>query len=307
VWDLIKRYWDIFGGFIMGIALTFLAKFQLAKIQLIYSIIILILVLIGVMRILKKSITESRKKPKKERKRKVKVVDNLVDNQKPMKAISLAENPTKEGEKLGNLLIDTAKGVKKVMRKVKIFFDKFKGFMLSILLGIMTAIEMVGGYINDLCKGKFTVHGVDVIPVVTLVCAVLVGIISNGFTKEQWVKIKALFAKSSTNELVQAQIKIKLKETQNQLNSKNKELDSAETVLGNLNSELTNLKNTYNAKVEMMNMTPQLATPEEVQLALQAVNEKESEILAKENDITNINNTIINLNTMINSLKSQLQ
>lgn len=307
MWDLIKRYWDILGGFLTGLGIALLAKFNLAKIQLAYSIIILMLVLIGVMRILKKTIAENKKKPKRERKRKAKLVDNLVDSQKPIKAISMAENPTKEGEKLGNLLLDTYKGGKKVMKKIKVFFDKFKGFMLSICLGILTIVEMFGGYINDLFKEKFTFHGVDIIPIVTLVCAVIVGILSNGFTKEQWTKIKALFSKSSTNQLVQDQIKIKLKETKNQLATKNKELDIAETKLENLNTELTNLKNTYNAKVEMMNMTPQLATPEEVALAQQAVQTKESEILEMENTIANINNIIINLNTMINSLTTQLQ
>lgn len=307
MWNLIKRYWDIFGGFAMGLSIMFMSKFNLEKIQLAYSAIILILVLIGVMRIVKKSITENRGKPKKERRRKVKVVDNLVDSQKPMKAIHMAENPTKEGEKLGRLLLDTYKGGKKVMKKIKVFFDKFKGFILAIALGILSIVEMFGGYINDIFKDRFTFHNVDIVPVITLICAITVGIISNGFTKDQWLKIKALFSKSSTNELVQAQIKLKLKETQTQLTAKNKELDIAETKLENLNTELANLKNTFNAKVEMLNMTPQLATPEEVNAAQVAVTEKESEILAKENDITNINNTIINLNTMINSLKSQLQ
>jgi hypothetical protein len=300
MWKAIQKYWDIFGGVVVGISMTMLAKFQLYKVQLYYSMVILILVDIGVLRIIKQAVEKSRKE------RKHNIIDSMVDSQRPMKAIRIAQNPMKDGEVLGNIVIKIWEGTKKTMKKLSKFFDKFKGIVLAIALGILTAVEFYGGFINSLFGDALTIGGIEVLPFITLIAALTVGIISNGFTKEQSEKIKALFSKSSTNELVVEHIKKTIKENSAELSQQNKLLSTKETELDNLGSHLLTANNTYQAKKEMYNMTPQLATADDVRLASEAVADIQTEIAIKTKEIEETKTTIDNLQTTINALKSKL-
>jgi hypothetical protein len=197
-------------------------------------------------------------------------------------------------------------GIKHIMKKLKEIFDKYKGYLLTVLLGVLTAVEQYGGYINQLFGGVLVVNGVEILPIVTLFCTVVVGILSNGYTKEQVEKIKALFSKSSTDELVKAEIKKSLKDNTAKHSQFTKIHASKETELENLKSELESLNNTHNAKKEMYHMIPQLASAEDVQLAANAVYECQQRIVNKESEIMEVKTTVENLKTTINALKSQL-
>lgn len=195
---------------------------------------------------------------------------------------------------------------KKTMERIKTFFSKFKGYLLTISLAILTMAEMCGGYINSLCGGVLAIKGVPVLPLVTLVAATVVGIISNGYSKDQKEKIKALFSKSTTAELVLEEIKKTIKEKTAQLKQFNQALTTQEHELGNLETELATLTNTRQAKEEMFAMTPQLASAEDVQLAKNAVVDCQAKIEDKKAEIAKTNEMIKNLTTTINALKSQL-
>lgn len=145
--DLIKRYWDILGGTITGLFLSIIAQWKLDSIQLIYTEIILILVCIGLFKVLKNGIDNFTKGRKKI------VVDKLVENQKPMKAITLANEPTKTGEELGEVLIDTMKGGKKLMKKIKDVFVWIRKYWQQ-LLGIVSAIGEYALYVYALVCDK---------------------------------------------------------------------------------------------------------------------------------------------------------
>lgn len=300
--EFLKKYWDILGGVAAAVGLTVVAEFELEQVQLYYSITILVLVSIGVFRILKQAFEKQRNK----KERKHNIIDSMVDVQKSVKAISLAQSPTREGERIGELIIKFLEVAKKAMGKIKTFFDKFKGYMLTIALAVLTVIEMCGGFINTLFGGALIVGDIEILPVVTLACTAIVGIISNGFTKEQREKIKALFSKSTTNELVKEEIKKTIKEKSAQLLQFNKILATKQHELANLNSERESLNNTFEAKIEMNNMTPQLATVEEVQIAQNDVVECDSKIKSKTAEIIETKASIENLTTTINALKSQL-
>lgn len=302
--DLFKKYWDIIGGFSTSLLLSFMVNFKLEKIQLIYSIVILMLVSIGLFKIMRQAIEKN--KEKKPKKRKDNLIDALVDSQKSIKAVSLATEPMREGEQLGNLIIDMMRGVKRKMRKIKVWFDKCKGYLLTGALSVLTIIELCGGFINQLLGGALTINGIELLPLITLGAAIIVGCLSNGFTKDQREKIKALFAKSNTNELVIAEIKKQLKENDIKLVQFNKVLKTKETELENLKIELENAKNTFEAKQQMLNMVPQLATAGDVQLASEKVNEIKVKIDTKNVEINETRETINNLTTTINALKSQL-
>ena len=296
----IKKYWDIVGGVVMGFTLAALASFELNIVQLCYSVIILIIVCIGILRLIKQEVD------KKQTERKHNVIDDVVDRQQPIKAISLAQHPDKEGEKIGKKILYLWGETKPMMDKFKNFFSKFKGYMLTIALVILSGVEMCGGFINSAFGGVLTIKGVAVLPVVTLVCAVTVGAISNGFTKEQQEKIKALFSKSNTNELVLAEIKKTIKEKTAQLAQFNKVLTTQEHELANFESELETLTNAEQAKKEMFSMTPQLATEEDVQLAINEVVNCKAKIETKKDEIKKTRETIDNLTTAINALRNQL-
>lgn len=304
MWDLVKKYWDLVSGSLMCVALCVMSHFNIDTVQLIYSIIILFLLCIGAFRILRQSIEKSREKKVKERKSNL--IDNMVDNQLAVKVVRIAQEPTKEGEKYGRLFISLWEETKGIMKKIRAFFDKYKGYLATIVLGLLTAVETYGGYINELCGGVLMVKGVPVLPFVTLILTVIIGILSNGFTKEQVEKIHALFSKSSTAELVQAEIKKSLKENAEKHKQFVKILATKEAELENLKSEREGLTNTYNAKKEMYVMIPQLATEEDVQLASNALCECNVKISAKEAEIEEVKTTISNLATTIGALKSQL-
>lgn len=300
--SIIKKYWDILSGLFTGILLAFLARFKLEKIQLAYSIIILILVCIGVMRIIKQAVEKQRHT----RAREPTIIDSMVDGQNSIKAISLAQTPTREGEKIGEMIITILKGEKNIMKKFKTFFSKFKGYMLTVALAILTIVEMYGGFINELFGGVLAIKGIAVLPIATLGCTVVVGILSNGYTKEQIDRIKALFSTATTNELVLAEIKKTIKEKTAQLAQFNKVLTTQETALAAYENELTTLENTLSAKKEMNAMIPQLASIEDVQLAANAVVECRNKVAKQKDEIAKTNATIKTLTTNINALKSQI-
>ena len=302
MWHLVKKYWDLLSGFIVGLALSFMAHFDCDTVRWMYSVIILMLVCIGLFRLIRQAI--EKKKPKQVREHTP--IDDAVDNLIALKAINLAQEPTKEGEKIGKLFTILWGGKNYIMKKLKELFDKYKGYLLTLLLGALTAVEHYGGFINQLCGGALMVNGVAVLPLVTLVLTILVGIVSNGYTKEQREKIIALFSKSSTNELVNAEIKKKLKDNTAKHTQFVKILSTKESEKANLNSELEGLKNTYYAKKAMYGMTPQLATEEDVLLAANAVRECESKIANKDAEIVEVQASVTNLETMINALRSNL-
>lgn len=295
--NLLKKYWDIIGGIFTGITLSVAVSFKLEKIQLLYSIIILILVSIGVFKVIRQSIEKKNRKETP--------IDVIVNGQKSVKAVNLAQYPTQDGEELGNLLLNLWKGLKGFMKKLKELFDKFKGFILALALMILSIVEMCGGVINQLFDGKLTINGVEVLPIITLICAVIVGCKSNSFTKEQWLKIKELF-KTDKNDLIVNEIKKQLKENKAQLNQYNKSKGEKENELLTLENQLTNANNTLEAKKKMYGMTPQLATKEDVQKALDDVNELKTKINDKKVEIAELNTRIENLTTIINALQSQL-
>lgn len=303
MWELVKKYWDLLSGLIVGLALSIMAHSDSETVHWIYSVILMLLACVGLFRLIRQTI-EGGLKAKKGREHTP--IDNMVDNLIVVKAIGLAQEPTKEGEKYGKKIIVLWEATKPIMKKLIEIFDKYKGYILTVLLGILTMVENYGGYINQLCGGALTINGVKVLPIVTLVCTMVVGILSNGYTKEQMETIKATLKRSTIDELVNADIKKSLKENTAKYAQYAKIHATKETELVGLNNELQSLNNTYNAKVKMFNMTPQLASKDDVQFAANAVFECEQKIANKKAEIVDVNNTMEALKTNINALKSQL-
>ena len=293
---LLKKYWDIIGSSVIGISLAIAVNFKVEEMQLIYSIVILILTLIGLLRILKQN------------KRRHNFIDDLVDVQKPIKAFNVAQDPTKQGEELGEIIIKTIKGSKKGMEKIKEFLDKFKGYLLTFLLGLLTIIEMCGGYINEMLGGVLTVNGIDLLPVITLVASLIVGVLSNGFTKEQWRNIKKLVAasKSPTNDLVKKEINSQVKQLQDLNKEYEKEIASLEKEKAMAEKNALKARNNYEAKAQLNKEFPQITTSSVVEAAREVLNKFELDLTTANSKIEELKNKIDVNKLTINTLKSRL-
>lgn len=305
MFNFIKRYWDLLGGAITGIGLAVLADFKLESVQLCYSVIILMLVSIGAFRVIRQETEKQRNK------RDHTLVDSMVDSQKPIKAVSLATEPLSEGSKTGKLILFIIGGLKKMKEKLKVFFSKYKGYVLTAALAILTAIEWLGGYINELFGGVLTIRGVEVLPMVTLLCTAIVGAISNGYTPEEMCKIKNILTNSSTNAsakntLIKSEIKKTLKEKTaiyHQLDKQLKLLEHEKTDAQNI---LATANTTLEAKREMANMNPPLATETDVRAAIDNVIACQDTLKAVETHIREMKARIANIHTSIEALKNQL-
>lgn len=291
------KYWDIILGFVVTFILSALARNELEKIQTLYADIILLLVTIGVFKVIKQAVDKGKKE------RGHNIIDNVVNAQQPVKALNMAENPTKAGEAIGKVIITIWRGVKKKMKNLMEFWSKFKGYILTLALAILTGIEMCGGFINGLFGDMLTINGVSILPVITLSCTVIVGLASNGYSKEQNEKIKALFSGGVTNDIVLEEIKKSIKEKSTALSVANKTLSAQERDLIVYENELESLTKTLQAKREMYGMTPQLATAEDVQAAAAAVAEGENKVAEQKAAISATKTEIESLNTIINALK----
>ena len=297
----IKKYWDLIIGFVAGVSLAVLSRFKIDKISLINSILISILLSVGVLKIIKETIEKT--------KRRDTVIDKMLDHQTPMQAIKLASDPTEDGEEVGKNVIILLGVFKQFMEKLKTLFDKFKGYILAICMMILSMVELCGGYINDLCGGVFTVHGVEVLPIITLVASTVIGLISNGYTKDQKEKIKALMTKTSSgakNQIVANEITKTLKTKESELKDLNKKLATQEKELEVITKKFDEMKNTYDAKVQMNGMTPQLATSDEVKSSYENMKQAKLNVDAQNVEINKTKAVIDTTKTMINALKSQL-
>lgn len=301
--NVIKKYWDIFGGIVTTIFLTMISKFELTKVQLCSYIIMLLLVNIGVFKVIKQAIDNKRQRHHN-------LIDSAVDNQRPVKAIRMAQHPTEDGEEIGKVLIKIWGGIKKIMEKLKTFWSKFKGYILTVALFTLSMVEYCGGFINDLCGGALTINDIEVLPMVTLAATVVVGLISNGYSKEQRDAIKVLLNAGKTKEVidpaVKAQLKVKLVDSESSLKTLHKGKSTLEAKLKTLNNDLTSAKTTYDAKVKLFNMQPQLATNTEVNEARAEVTRIEANINSTKAELEKCNALITTTTTTINAIKGQL-
>lgn len=253
--DLIKRYWDILGGTITGLFLSIIAKWKLDSIQLIYTEIILILVCIGLFKVLKNGIDNYTKGRKKI------VVDKLVENQKPMKAITLANEPTKTGEELGEVLIDTMKGGKKLMKKIKDVFV-WIGKYWQQLLGIGSAIGEYALYVYALVCDKLNFilqHlpqnnawqicgkvgiGIIVLLVVALQIRNMCKWVGVGSVEKanEYLESKKEEVKSKLSASAKENVKKVVKDYQSQLKKVEKTISSLETQIKEVDSSISSTK-----------------------------------------------------------------
>lgn len=174
---IIKKYWDILGGAISGIILSIVVHWELVKIQLIYSVIILILVLIGLFKVMLLKYNEVH--GSKEKIDHHNAIDKLVDNQKPIKAIRFSQHPTQDGEELGNLIIETTKGSKQMLKWVK----KNKGALVSCLVALLGLLELIFNWLGTYLPFEL---GFNVVGILITTIGIVISVLTTGFGSVQF-------------------------------------------------------------------------------------------------------------------------
>lgn len=144
----LKKTLEAIGCGVLALMTSFMVHWETPTIQLINSILILILLLIGFCKVVFK-----RKEPKSniDKKKQKNLVegfknDNLmrvISKQLPIKVINLSNNPTQEGEQLGEIFIETMKGGKRFMNWIKLN----KGAIISALVILLGLLESVFNFL----------------------------------------------------------------------------------------------------------------------------------------------------------------
>lgn len=227
----LKNYWEVFGGTIIGIAYSFIVEWKSEMIQLGYSIIILILVIIGLFRFFFKR--NSNKKEKD-------IIDKTLNANKITKAIHIAENPCQEGEQLGELVIETIHGGKKMIK----WISKNKGAIISTLVFIVAILESIFEFLYQYLPFEL---GFNIVSVALTVAGGAVGVLTSGFGS---VKFKELIAQvkdqlnGDTTDLSDIE---SLKYLERQITIYEKSTQSVENEIEKLNKEYASAISDYNS------------------------------------------------------------
>ena len=146
---LIKKYWDLLGGTIFGITIALLANWKTERLQIVYTVIILCLVCIGLLKSIKENIGSKRKDKA--------AIDKVLDNQRAIEAVQIAKDPESKGREVYKAILETKKGGTIIMTKIKKLFDLVcKGFkwiwtyrqqVIGLVAAAVVAIVNVYGYI----------------------------------------------------------------------------------------------------------------------------------------------------------------
>lgn len=299
--NLIKRYWDILGGVFSGVGLSVLVEFKLESIQLAYSIIILVLVSIGILRIFKESLE------KRKNKREHNIIDDIVDAQKPMKAIDFANNPTKQGEEIGKTFILTYKEVHSGMEKVKTLWSKYKGLIVSGLTFVLAFIEGHYGIINELCGEYLVFHGIEILPIAFIIISLVVAFLSNTFDKEEWelvlTTIKTFRDKKNDNKALNDELKKIIKENEGVLKGAYKELTTAEHKLATDEATLKNAQNSLDVKTQLY--VSKIIPVSEYNTARESLDKANQEVHKDLQEVERLNKQVGELETKLEELKSK--
>ena len=168
----LRKYWDVFSGTIIGIVYSIIVNWNLYKIQIAYSVIILILVLVGFFRYFFRS------------KKKSDLIDKTLNTQRFTKAIHIAENPCQEGEELGKLVIETINGGKKMTK----WINKNKGAIIGALFVILSVLEGIFNFLYQYLPFQL---GFNIVSIAFTVTGALIAVFTSGFGS---VKFKELIA-----------------------------------------------------------------------------------------------------------------
>ena len=228
---VIKEHLDLIMGTLIGVVSAFLVKWELAMVQLISSVIILILVLTGLFKV---GFTYKAPKINKNKAQKEDALNKIVESQKPMKAIKIAQNPTQMGEELGEAIIETMKGSKKMIKWIK----NNKGAIVSWLVAILGLLELIFNWLGDLLPTEI---GFNIVGVVITVVGFVVATLTSGFGSTQFKEALAQLKDQLNGDKTDLDEINSIKYLERQILAYNKAISSTEKEIDSLNKEYANV------------------------------------------------------------------
>lgn len=220
----------------------------------------------------------------------------MVDSQKPIKATQMAEDPTKEGEELGHLLLDIKKRI--TMKGFKLFIKKYGFYILSGTLLVYGVLEYFFGFTNNLFGGKVAIKGLNLIPIILLIAANVLGSLATPVKRVKKVK---------KNPAVLEALKNALKETKEQLKLATKVYEKKKVECKELKEsrekagkELTNAREVYSLNLGLVNT-------ETLNTLFAKVDNLSIQIDEKVKDLNDAFETKEKLVEKVNTLKKQIK
>lgn len=227
----LKNNWDVLGGTIIGIICSFVVGWEIDKIQLVYSIIILILVIIGLFRFFFKKSSSKKEKD---------IIDKTLNANKITKAIHIAENPCQEGEELGELVIETINGGKKIMN----WINKNKGAIISTLAFILAILENIFNFLYQYLPFDL---GFNVVSIALTVVGGAIAVFTSGYGSVKFKEIIAQVKDQLNGDTTDLSDIESLKYLERQIAIYEKATQSVENEIEKLNKEYANAISDYNA------------------------------------------------------------
>ncbi len=168
----VKELWNVYGGLVLSTSIAWANDFSKGSMDTTTSYIVLSLTCISVLTFLKITLL----------KKKVGAVENSMLQQKSLKAMKTALNPTENGEKIGNTLIETIEISRKVGNTMKNWIMKNKGAITTTIVAILTIVACVCTKINNEFATLVTINGYNVIAIVGGVATIVAGLFTQPFT-----------------------------------------------------------------------------------------------------------------------------
>lgn len=226
---VIKEHLDVLMGTFIGIISSIMVSWELTTIQLISSVIILILVLTGLFKV-----GFTYHLPTQKVKNKEDAINKMVDSQKPMKAIKIAQNPTKMGEELGELIIETTKGSKKMIKWIK----NNKGALVSWLVAILGLLELIFNWLASFLPIEI---GFNIIGVVITVGGFVIATLTSGFGSSSFKEALAQLKDQLNGDKTNLDEINSIKYLERQIITYTKAISTTEKEIENLKKEYANV------------------------------------------------------------------
>ncbi len=281
----VKELWNVYGGIALSTFIAWLTRWSKIEMDKWTSYLILTLTCISVLTFFKIVFFKKKKKPNI-------IEKGAIQSQKSFKSLQTALNPQQVGEEVGNAIIYTVKGGRKLMKKVGNFFKElwYNKFTLSntIIVLFMATLTQVATYTDYLYRFNwFAEHELVVKVASPIVAGIIVFIdLLTTYTKYGFESLEDIAKRKEQKKLAElskqekAKLKLKLKDLRDTLEVvKEKRKDLFKTI-----ADMEKLINAgYNLSM------------------------RERDIYESDrNQVSNIENTISNLEKSIKEIEEQL-
>ena len=218
----VKELWNVYGGIALSTFIAWLTGWSKIEMDKWTSYLILTLTCISVLTFFKIVFFKKKRKPNI-------IEKGAIQSQKSFKSLQTALNPQQVGEEVGNAIIYTVKGGRKLMKKVGNFFKElwYNKFTLSntIIVLFMATLTQVATYTDYLYRFNwFAEHELVVKVASPIVAGIIVFIdLLTTYTKYGFESLEDIAKRKEQKKLAElskqekAKLKLKLKDLRDTL------------------------------------------------------------------------------------------